>query len=164
MSNGFISQAEFTSACNVLPLVSIDFVVYAKTGRVLLGLRNNAPAQGFWFTPGGRIRKNEAHAEAMRRVAISELGDPLLVVNAQLMGVWDHFYEDSAFSEQVSTHYVNLPYFVRVEKEFEPPFEAQHMNWSWVKVAEAVEDVAIHSYARAYLRWVLERVEGGING
>ena len=160
MSNGFIPQVQFTAACSVLPLVSIDFVVYAETGRVLLGLRNNSPAKGFWFTPGGRIRKNETHANAKQRIAAMELGDPLLAANAKLMGVWDHFYDDSAFSTEVSTHYVNLPYLVQVEKEFEPPIEDQHRDWSWRKVSEALEDVGVHPYAKAYLRWIAEHVEG----
>src|SRR5450830_1706033 len=31
---------------------------------------------------------------------------------ARLMGAWDHFYPDSAFSPSVSTHYVNLPHWL----------------------------------------------------
>jgi hypothetical protein len=41
------------------PLVAVDLVLVRGGSEVLLGLRNNRPAQGFWFVPGGRIRKNE---------------------------------------------------------------------------------------------------------
>jgi colanic acid biosynthesis protein WcaH len=33
------------------PLVSIDLCIVCN-GRILLGLRNNAPLKGMWFTPG----------------------------------------------------------------------------------------------------------------
>lgn len=158
MQTGWIPEAAFTAACRALPLVSMDVVVYAPTGRVLLGLRNNAPAQGFWFTPGGRIRKNEAHATALLRIAGGELGRPDVVAHAELMGVWDHFYTDSAFSHEVGTHYVNLPYFVRVQEEFMPPQEAQHAQWCWAPVGCSVEGLQIHPFAQAYLDWVAQRI------
>lgn len=154
-ATGWVSPEVFSTACAALPLVSIDFVVYAKTGRVLLGLRNNAPAQGFWFTPGGRVRKNEPQHLAKQRILREELAQPIqLLEKAQLMGIWDHFYEDSAFSSEVSTHYVNLPFFLEVEKEFVPPHETQHAQWVWVKVEEAFCQTNIHPYAMAYIQWI----------
>lgn len=158
-SKGLISQEAFSSACAALPLVSIDFVVYAKTGRVLLGLRNNAPAQGFWFTPGGRIRKNESHQLAMQRILTDELGQSIdLLEKALLMGVWDHFYSDSAFSHRISTHYVNLPYLLAVEKEFLPSHEPQHSQWMWVNVEDALCRTEIHPYAMAYIKWIRSKL------
>ncbi|WP_188925660.1 NUDIX domain-containing protein [Shewanella algicola] len=56
------------------PLVSIDFVVYNQKGEVLLGKRNNRPAQGGWFVPGGRIKKDELMSAAFKRLAKNELG------------------------------------------------------------------------------------------
>ncbi len=69
---------EFASAVAALPLVSIDWVVTDPDGRLLLGRRINAPARGWWFTPGGRIRKNEGLAPAVREVlgAASEKLEP----------------------------------------------------------------------------------------
>ena len=36
------------------PLVSIDLCIICN-GQILLGLRNNAPLKGVWFTPGGEF-------------------------------------------------------------------------------------------------------------
>ena len=41
------------------PLVAIDLLVQDTQQRLLLGWRNHPPARGYWFVPGGRIRKNE---------------------------------------------------------------------------------------------------------
>jgi len=108
---------EFASAVAALPLVSVDWVVTNPDGKLLLGQRINAPARGWWFTPGGRIRKNEALVQALQRVTREELGLApdfcgQLLGKARLMGAWDHFYPDSAFSPSVSTHYVNLPHWL----------------------------------------------------
>ncbi|WP_286745065.1 NUDIX domain-containing protein, partial [Aquabacterium sp. UBA2148] len=59
-----LPAAQFAQACEALPLVSIDLVLTDESNRLLLGLRRNAPARGWWFTPGGRIRKNEPLAAA----------------------------------------------------------------------------------------------------
>jgi colanic acid biosynthesis protein WcaH len=154
-ATGWVDEAAFTAACAALPLVSIDWVIYTPAGKMLLGLRNNAPARGYWFTPGGRIRKDELHRIAMQRIAADELGlSPANIAHAFAMGVWDHFYPDSAFASAVSTHYVNLPYALQVDAEFEPCGDAQHAQWRWVDVAQAQEDLSIHHHARSYVQWV----------
>jgi colanic acid biosynthesis protein WcaH len=75
------------------------------------------------------------------------------------MGVWDHFYEDSAFSAEVSTHYVNLPHHVL---RLPHPLHInalpsdQHSAWRWqdVQAAGAADDV--HPYLRVYAQWVAD--------
>ena len=67
-----LPEAQFREAMAALPLVSIDLCVTDPDGRLLLGLRRNAPARGCWFTPGGRICKNEPLDKALRRVAHDE--------------------------------------------------------------------------------------------
>lgn len=110
-----IPESEFTCAIAALPLVSIGLCVVCN-GLLLLGKRNNRPAKGFLFTPGGRIRKNEALNVAFSRISGEELGlENYSLSQNMLMGVWDHFYNDSAFSDDVSTHYINLPYLCEIQ-------------------------------------------------
>lgn len=120
-AHGWLSEADFTRAVEALPLVSVDWVVLNPAGQMLLGLRRRSPARDWWFTPGGRVRKNEALPDALARVGRDELGLPEdLVAGARLLGAWDHFYPDSGYSDVVSTHYVNLPYLVRLGHSPEP--------------------------------------------
>jgi colanic acid biosynthesis protein WcaH len=156
--------AEFSAACAALPLVSIDLVLINPAGQLLLGLRNNAPACGWWFTPGGRIRKNEPLADAKLRVAQDELGLPALALARAIpMGAWDHFYPDSAFDPGVSTHYVNLPLWLALtpdeEKHLQLPQGAgeQHARWQWLALDQAAGDGAVHAYVRVYAQWVLQQ-------
>lgn len=69
-----LSKDVFLGVVDAAPLVAMDLVVVRGGNEILLGLRNNRPAQGFWFVPGGRIRKNETMQSALARVAHDELG------------------------------------------------------------------------------------------
>ena len=159
-----LPAAEFAMAVAALPLVSLDWVVTNPDGQLLLGKRVNAPACDWWFTPGGRIRKNEPLAHALLRVGTDELGLApdvcgQLLGKAILMGAWDHFYPDSAFSASVSTHYVNLPHWLALswaEMAFlQLPKGEQHSEWQWLSLADAAEDPLVHPYVRPYAAWVL---------
>jgi colanic acid biosynthesis protein WcaH len=132
----------------------------AAAGEMLLGLRNNAPAQSWWFTPGARVRKNEAHLNALQRLLKTELNLPeRFFSKAKLMGAWDHFYTESAFSANVSTHYVNLPHCLQLERSIELcslPTE-QHTQWRWQPPAQAAVANDVHPYVQAYASWVVEQ-------
>ena len=165
-TNPWLSEDVFSTACTALPLVSIDLMVTRPAEQVrelLLGLRKNRPAQGWWFTPGGRIRKGEALASAMRRVAQDEIGlDPEWLGRVQLLGAWDHFYPDSAFDADISTHYVNLPHTVHLSADeaqtLKLPIgnDSQHFEWRWMLITEAQNDEQVHAYVRAVLGRLLE--------
>lgn len=160
----WLAQEHFDLAVEALPLVSLD-LCFICDGKLLLGKRNNRPARGWWFTPGGRIRKGEACDAALQRIAQEEVGlSDFSVSQACLMGVWDHFYEDSAFSDQLSTHYVNLPHYCLLESaeicKLVLPFGRleQHSDWRWLSVESVVRDSNVNSYVRVYAQWILDRV------
>lgn len=136
------------------PLVSIDLCLVCK-GQLLLGMRNNEPLKGRWFTPGGRIYKNESWQAALKRIALSELG--LLDVDVddfELMGIWDHFYSNSAIDDGISTHYVNLPHFCRLESKPVILGDSQHDNLDWFDIDKIANDEGCHRYARNYAAYL----------
>ena len=70
-------------------------------------MRNNEPAKGFWFVPGGRILKNERVSEAFERIMKEELGLDVSYQDAELVGVFDHMYDTNFANKQgFGTHYV----------------------------------------------------------
>jgi len=138
------------------PLVSIDLVVRNSSGDILLGHRMNRPAKGYWFVPGGRILKNEALDDAFLRLTQTELGHCFKREEARLLGVYEHFYEDSVFGGKETdpdTHYVVLGYQLNLPANFqlEPPVE-QHASYRWWSVEEMQQSVDVHENTRAYLR------------
>lgn len=138
-------------------LVSVDLVVVRDAREVLLGLRKNRPAKDFWFVPGGRIFKNEKIADALVRVAGSELGLGEEIRHGRIhprpIGCFEHFYPD-CFAEEprISTHYVVLGHLVDVPHDFRlPAADTQHAAFCWWPIEEAAAASDVHQYTKDYL-------------
>lgn len=152
-----LDSKNFKTIVENTPLVSIDLCIICDS-QILLGKRNNEPLRGIWFTPGGRILKNETWQDCLCRVASSEL---LLEVrdpnDFRLMGVWDHFYENSAVDEGISTHYVNLPHCIYMKKKPNFQIDEQHEEMSWFDLQEVASSSRFHKYMRNYASHLLEK-------
>lgn len=168
----FLSEDDFRQAVASLPLISLDLCITDPSHRLLIGLRTNPPARDWWFTPGGRVRKNEALDQALLRIMSTEVGLDEAAVHAlrprmQLMGAWDHFYPDSAFSPDISTHYVNMPYWLPLTwaelEQLSLPLkddDAQHSVWSWVALDDVLDHPRVHDFAKPYAQWVRDKLHG----
>ena len=62
----------FKAVISSILLILIDLLV-KKDNKSLLGKRINKPAQGYLFSIGSRVYKNEAIDNAMMRIAKNEL-------------------------------------------------------------------------------------------
>ena len=152
-AGGLLSPADFRRAVEMLPLVSIDLLLHDGQGRYLTGLRSNPPAQGAWFVPGGRIRKNEPLALALDRIAREELGLHAMAAAWTPCGVHEHFYSTNFAGEiNRSTHYIVLAY--EAERALDPASlpHAQHRGYRWLSPAAIVADPDVHPYTRAYFK------------
>lgn len=143
-----LEDTTFKTILNSTPLISIDILVM-KNGKVLLGKRSNKPAQGYFFSTGGRIYKNETIYNAMSRIAFNELNIELKST-PKFIGVFEHFYDDSIY-ENISTHYVNIAYEYEIEEIPDLPNE-QHSEYKWFTVSELLENKLVHKYTKDYFR------------
>jgi colanic acid biosynthesis protein WcaH len=150
-----LPKDEFLELVDAAPLVAMDLVVVRGGTEILLGLRNNRPAQGFWFVPGGRIRKNEPMQAALARVAADELGLALadLPVTPRHIGAFEHFYTDCfAGDVGVSTHYVVMGNLVQLPAGTELAVaDAQHSDLRWWPLAEAQTSEQVHRFTKDYV-------------
>lgn len=145
----FLEPDVFATVVANTPLISIDLVVKDIQGRVLLGHRNNRPAKGCYFVPGGRIAKDEPLKDAFARLCKVELGLSKAMSDCKYLGLYEHFYKDSALSEDISTHYVVNAFIVQLDvagEELSLPLD-QHDQYLWLSEAEllARDDVHLHS-------------------
>ena len=133
------------------PLVAIDLIVQDGTRNHLLGLRKNPPAQGQWFVPGGRIRKNETLEQAFHRISTDELGSAFQLDQSIFVGVFEHFYDENFLGMPgQSTHYIVLAYRLWMgEHPCQLP-SGQHARYRWASAGEITQDQSIHTYSRAY--------------
>jgi colanic acid biosynthesis protein WcaH len=138
----------FKVVVDSVPLISIDILV-KKDNKVLLGKRVNKPAQGYYFSIGGRIKKNETINQAMERIVKNEL-DIKLKLTPRFIGVYEHFYNDSIYQD-VSTHYVNLAYEIEIEETLNLPNE-QHNEYQWLTIDELLESKQVHNHVKYYFK------------
>ena len=154
-----LNSEKFLAVVDVVPLVAMDLVLVRGGTEILLGLRNNRPAQGFWFVPGGRIRKNEPMKQALIRVAREELGLELssLAQPPVHMGAFQHFYGDCFAGEVgVSTHYVVMGNLVHLPKDAVlVAADAQHSSLRWWPLEEAMGSEEVHRFTKDYVEQLL---------
>lgn len=146
-----LPQDVFEVVIRSTPLVSIDIILKNTTGEVLLGKRNNRPAKGNWFVPGGRVLKDEPLDLAFKRLIENELG-LRGKVNSNFKGVYQHFYDDNFLGDTFTTHYVVLAYEVCFNGELSSLPEEQHSDYKWFTQDELLLNEKVHEHTKWYFQ------------
>ena len=135
------------------PLVAIDLIIRNSRNQALLGLRNNEPAKGFYFVPGGIILKNERLADAFARILGNETNLSGRIEEARFAGAFEHFYDTNRFGEpDYGTHYVVLGYELKLADTAALKMDAQHSELRWWTQSELLDSPRVHDNAKAYFR------------
>lgn len=147
----FLEKDIFECIIKHTPLVSIDFLI-EKDNKYLLGKRINPPAKGYYFTIGGRIFKKESIKEAKKIILQEELNFSKKIKD-KFIGIFEHFYKDSIFDENISTHYISLAYLLNIKNDdlFNLPLN-QHSEYIWLNKEEILKRNDIHQYVKHYLK------------
>jgi len=153
MTAKFLSLADLSTVVRLAPLVAIDLIIRNRDGEVLLGLRNNEPAKGFYFVPGGMILKNERLGEAFARLVKNETNLSAALEDARLLGAYQHFYANNRFGEAgYGTHYVVLGYELKLADTAGLKSDAQHSELRWWSESELLLSERVHENTKAYFR------------
>ncbi|EKO3611302.1 GDP-mannose mannosyl hydrolase [Vibrio metschnikovii] len=145
-----LDKETFKTIVASTPLVSIDLIIRNSCNQVLLGLRTNRPAQGFWFVPGGRIGKDETFEQAFLRLTQLELGYPISLNDASFLGPYQHLYSDNFSGTDFSTHYVVLGYQLMLDLDLQTLPVEQHQNYQWWDEQELLNSEQVHRNTKAY--------------
>ncbi|SAK44257.1 NUDIX hydrolase [Caballeronia catudaia] len=149
-----LSHADFLTVVRLTPLVAIDLIVTDGNRRILLGRRRNRPAQGTWFVPGGRIKKDETLDAAFRRIVSNELGVASAARSAsRFFGVYEHHYDDNfAGADGIGTHYVVLAHAMTLSGTVPIGRFDQHSGYLWLPPDELLARDDVHENTKAYFR------------
>ena len=148
-----LNDAEFAQIVRTTPLISVDLIIRDPDRKVLVGLRTNEPAKGFYFIPGGIILKNETIAAAFARILHSETGCRIRYEDARFVGVFEHFYSNNRFgTSEFGTHYIVLAHEVLLAKRPTIVLDSQHSAVRWHDEAELRDAIDVHPYTKAYFR------------
>jgi colanic acid biosynthesis protein WcaH len=140
----WISDADWATIVENVPIVSVDLVVLGEENEVLLGRRENEPAKGEWFVPGGRVRKGETLEDAVHRVAADELGVDVEIV--ERLGAYEHFYDTADVPDVGGKQYIAHGFVVRPDS-LDVATDDQHSAMKLFSTPPS----DLHEYPAAYL-------------
>lgn len=147
-----LPDAVFRSIVANTNLFAIDLIIRNLKGEILLGLRTNPPAKGFWFVPGGRVYKNEHLKDAFNRLLTKETGiAPESVRDIRLKGFYEHIYEDNVFgAPSFNTHYIMAACEMELVGELSVTADAQHEMMKFASVEDILRSDDVHQFVKNY--------------
>jgi len=147
----YLSHDDLRQVVRLAPLVAIDLIIRNPRNEVLLGMRNNEPAKGWYFVPGGMILKNEPLRDAFTRILKSETGLTAAIENARLLGAYEHFYANNRFGDAgYGTHYVVLGYELKTADSAAIKRDDQHSELRWWGEPDLLTSPNVHHNTKAY--------------
>ena len=148
-----LSKSIFKIIIASTPLVALDFII-KYDNRFLLGRRINEPAKGYYFVPGGRIRKGETLEMACKRLTQNELGIMIDFSKMKFHMNMEHIYHNSVFDNATTTHYVCLSYYYKLDEvEYaQLNLDDQHSETIWLSKEDLMTHNNVHENTKKYFR------------
>ncbi len=146
-----LDNKTFAQIVRSAPLISLDIIVRDSDAAILVGMRTNEPAKGFYFVPGGVVRKGEPIQKAFARILATEIGRQAALDDARFLGVYQHFYATNVFgAAEYGTHYVVLAYELQLGCRPDVTLDSQHADCRWMTESELIAAPDVHDYTKAY--------------
>jgi colanic acid biosynthesis protein WcaH len=141
-----IPQDLYNQIISNVPIACVDIAIIAN-GSVLLVKRNDPPAKGEWWLPGGRVLKGEMMRDAALRKAHEEVGVECNV--GPIIYTAETIFPDGPHG--IPVHSINSCFFLYpVKSDFVPELDAHHLEYRWVNAVEP----GFHQYVQRCLQGV----------
>lgn len=124
-----------------MPILCVD-VLIVDDGKCLLLLRDNEPAKGTYWFPGGRVHKNELIKDAAIRKAKEETN--LTCIFERIISVEETIFEQEG-SMVTDVHTVNVCCLVHAANINELQVDKLHSGFKWVNVLDAAYHAGINN-------------------
>ncbi len=112
MDNVRLTDDEYSLVYSLVPRACVDLVIINGDSKILLTQRDIEPNKGRWHLPGGRLKKDESIAQAIKRISKSELGN-IEVVDPKLVDFME-FIPDGLLKNGTPLHSVSLTFKVNL--------------------------------------------------
>jgi len=137
MDSQFIEEELYKRIIEKIPIPTVDIVIFSKDlKRVLLFKRENDPAKGVYYTPGGRIFKEEEPIECAVRKMKEELSLDAVETDLRYGGAIFERFENCFFSEEIGASFMNMFYYFILEDERNLRLDSQHSESMWFEVSD----------------------------
>jgi|TARA_B100001971_G_C18170125_1_gene526604 colanic acid biosynthesis protein WcaH len=124
--SGFIPPKTYKIITKLTPVITCDILLESK-GKYLLLKRKHFPCKGFWWTPGGRVYKNEQIRDAAHRVVKEELGIKKINIK-KFLGVFELFCSPGKFNQK-DMFCITFGFLVKPIGSFKIKMDEQHSEY-----------------------------------
>lgn len=144
-----IESDVFKEIRKIIPIVCVDLVI-PKSGAILLVKRIEPPAQGQWWTPGGRIFHSETIEEAAIRKAKTEVH--LDCRFKKILGVTESIFNNIKTNSKINSfHTVNVVCLMELKDDTQQiRLDNGHTDYLWTKESFAGLHPAVESIFSLY--------------
>lgn len=125
-----------------LPIACVDIAIIAR-GSVLLVKRNDPPAKGEWWLPGGRVFKGETMRQTAKRKALEEVGIECHV--GPIVHTAETIFPDGP--EGIPVHSINSCFMLYPVGDFTVKLDSHHSGGMWISL---IHD-GLHPYVKQCL-------------
>jgi colanic acid biosynthesis protein WcaH len=125
----WIPAATYHEFLEHMPIACVDIAIVHR-GAVLLVQREDAPAKGQWWVPGGRVHKGETMRETAARKALEEVG--LACHVGPIIHTAETIFPDGPGG--VAVHSINTCFFLYpAAATIRAKLEGHHGGSKWVR-------------------------------
>lgn len=121
----FIAEEKFREIEKLIPIATVNAIIFNRNGEVLLLKRAEKPARGEYWIPGGRIQAGQSLEEALKERVVAETGlkwtDLKLV---RLASVCSSVYE--------IRHNVEINFLLELNTGSDVKINGEHSDFKWV--------------------------------
>lgn len=139
----YVPEEKFREIERLVPLASFNAIIVDGEGRVLVMKRNNEPAKGLYWYPGGRIKLGQSLEEALKEQIKEETGlewSDLRVIKVASV-------DSNIFK---SRHTVNINFLLKKVSKSEVQLNQGHSDFKWLRPEEFDKEKL-----DPYLKWAL---------
>jgi colanic acid biosynthesis protein WcaH len=142
-----IPKSLYKQIIDNIPILCVDLIIYSE-GKVLLVYRKEEPAKNKWWTPGGRVYKNESLQEAVLRKAYEEAG--IKVKIKKQIGIYEFKSKNGIFSNLKNGFQAfSVAYLVELkDKSQKVSIDSTSKNYRWIDKIEK----SLHPFVKKELK------------
>jgi len=139
----YLSEDKYNEIEKLVPLACLNIIIVDDEGRILVMKRNNEPAKGLYWYPGGRIKRGQSLEEALKEKIKEETG----LEWQELEFIRVASVDSTLFKTR---HTININFLLKKKTNSTIRLNPEHSDFKWVKPRDFDKEKL-----NPYLKWAI---------
>lgn len=141
----FIPEKTYKTIISLMPIPAVEAIIINSKNDLLVLKRNNPPANGEWWFPGGRIRRGDTFSQTLKREVKEETG--LDVEMLGFIGAYERLFPER--------HDIPLVFLCRCKDDQKVTLNSEHSDYKFLNVNRAFAE--LHKMLKEVLADMFEK-------